>query len=307
MSRLYDALKGAASFHQGADGKAGDELWQALEIDGTGASATASDPDVMVEEGAPSGALAHSLASVFPNEEVSDSADSRLDASLGTSVHSALDRRARLIPHAMDPVVAEYYRRLRAKIIQQQEKSPFRSLVVTSANPQEGKTVTVLNLGLSFSMLPSYKVLVVDGDMRKGSLGLWLGVEHDRPGLSNLIDGSAQLEDVILKSDEFPMHFMVRGNSRVPDLLSSQLNLPFQRIAEQFDLVLVDTPPVNLIADVQQLAASCDAVLLVARAFATTRKALEKAVQELLPFRVIGTVLNAGTKEYYKYGGYGGY
>ena len=60
----------------------------------------------------------------------------------------------------------------------------------------------------------------------------------------------------------------------------------------------------NLIADVQLLAASCDAVLLVARAFATTRKAFEKAVQELLPFRVIGTVLNAGMEERYGYGGY---
>ena len=279
-------------------------MWEALQIHGTDVPATASDPDVMVEARVPSSALADDLAVVFPDEEVSDS---RQDASLGALVHAALDRKARLIPHAMDPVVAEYYRRLRAKIIQQQEKSPFRSLVVTSANPQEGKTVTVLNLGLSFSMLPSYKVLVVDGDMRKGTLGHWLGVEHNRPGLSNLIDGSAQLEDVILKSDEIPMHFMVRGSSLVPDLLSSQLDLHFQRIAEQFDLVLVDTPPVNLIADVQLLAASCDAVLIVARAFATTRKALEKAVQELLPFRVIGTVLNAGTEEHYGYRGYGTY
>ena len=65
-------------------------------------------------------------------------------------------------------------------------------------------------------------------------------------------------------------------------------------MTEQYDLVLVDTPPVNLIADVQLLAASCDAVLLIARAFSTTTKMFEKAVQELAPFRVIGTVLNAG-------------
>ena len=80
--------------------------------------------------------------------------------------------------------------------------------------------------------------------------------------------------------------------------------LPFDRVTEQYDLVLVDTPPANLIADVQLLAASCDAVLLVARAFSTTRKAFEKAVQELLPFRVIGTVLNAGMAQRYGYGGY---
>jgi len=61
-------------------------------------------------------------------------------------------------------------------------------------------------------------------------------------------------------------------------------------------LVLMDSPPVNLVADAQLLAAGCDAVLLVARAFATTRKALEKAVQDLSPFRVIGTVLNRGMR-----------
>ena len=80
----------------------------------------------------------------------------------------------------------------------------------------------------------------------------------------------------------------------------------FRRISEQFDLVLVDSAPVNLIADAQLLAGCCDAVLLVARAFSTTRKSLEQAVQDLSPFRIIGTVLNGGprTQVYRRYKGY---
>jgi capsular exopolysaccharide synthesis family protein len=303
MSRLYDALKGARRFREGPDGNAGEEVWEALGINGADVPPVLTEPDGRETIGLDTVSQG-GLGVVIPEEEVVPGDTTAGDSAWGTPATTTLDKKARVIPHAMNPVIAEHYRRLRTKIIQQQTEKPFRSLVVTSANPQEGKTVTVLNLGLSFSMLPSYKVLVVDGDMRRGTLGRWLGVEHDRPGLSNLIDGSAQLEDVILKSDEIPMHFMVRGNSQVPDLVSSQLDLHFQRIAEQFDLVLVDTPPVNLIADVQLLAASCDAVLLVARAFATTRKAFEKAVEELLPFRVIGTVLNAGMEERYGYGGY---
>jgi protein-tyrosine kinase len=297
MSRLYDALKGAASSRQGADG-----VWEALGINGTDAPTTVNDPDVV--EASACTALHDDLAAVFADEEISHSAASGQDGSIGTLVKVTLDPKARLIPHARDPIVAEHYRKLRAKIMQQQERQPFRSLVVTSANPQEGKTVTVLNLGLSFATLPSFKVLVVDGDMRRGTLGRWLGVDDGRAGLSNLIDGSAQLEEVVLKSGEVPMHFIVRGNSRVPDLHSSQLTSHFQRLTEQFDLVLVDTPPVNLIADVQPLAESCDAVLLVARAFATARKAFEKAVQDLSPFRLIGTVLNAGAGQSYRYHGY---
>jgi Mrp family chromosome partitioning ATPase len=70
-------------------------------------------------------------------------------------------------------------------------------------------------------------------------------------------------------------------------------------------LVLVDSPPANVLVDVQMLAANTDAVLLVARAFSTSRKAFERAVQELSPFRMIGAVLNAGVPPHSKrYHGY---
>jgi Mrp family chromosome partitioning ATPase len=69
---------------------------------------------------------------------------------------------------------------------------------------------------------------------------------------------------------------------------------------------VVDSSPVNLITDAQLLAENCDAVLVVARAFSTTRKSLEQTVQELSAFRIIGTVLNGGTKAqlYRRYNGY---
>jgi capsular exopolysaccharide synthesis family protein len=157
----------------------------------------------------------------------------------------------------------------------------------------------VINLGLSFALLPSFKVLMVDGDLRRGSLGNWLGMDQNTPGLSNLLEGSVTLEDVVLQSDDTPFAFIVRGNSKVPpaELLNSpHLASHFRAMGKHFDLVLVDSPPVNLITDTQLLAGGCDAVLLIARAFATTRKALKNAIQELAPFNVIGTVLNGGPR-----------
>ena len=223
----------------------------------------------------------------------------------GTPERIHLDKHARLIPHTTDRIVVERYRMLRTKILQEREKKFFRSLVVTSANPQEGKTVTVLNLALSFAALPSFKVLVVDGDMRKGTLGDWLGVDRDRPGLSNLIEGSARLDQVLLKSDELALHVMPRGNAHICDLQSSQFDSYFRQMVGEYDLVLVDTPPVNVITDVQIMAASCDAILLIARAFSTTTKSLEEAVEKLHTFRLIGTVLNGGTaRRSRKYQGY---
>ena len=311
MSRFYDALKEANRSRPNPEGDPGEAEWAALGMNAIEAppvpnSLDASDVAASAVEHA--AGTAEGLWNSTAEEVLNSFAPPPKNGSVGTSATVTLDPKARLIPHAVDPVVMEHYRRLRAKIMQEQEKQYFRTLMVTSPNPQDGKTVTVLNLGLNFAMVPSFKVLVVDGDLRRGSLGDWLGVD-DHPGLSNLIDGSASLDDVILKSTDTPMHFMVRGNSKSSPgelLHSPRLSEQFRQIAEEFSLVLVDSPPVNLVADAQLLARSCDAVLLIARAFTTTRKALERAAQDLSPFRVIGTVLNAGAggKPYRKYGGY---
>src|SRR5262249_53692239 len=129
-----------------------------------------------------------------------------------------------------------------------------------------------------------------------------------RPGFSNLIDGSASLNDVVYRSEEHGLHFIGRGNSKqaAGELLQSpRLAAVCSRLGERFDLVLIDSPPVNLLADTQLIARHCDAVLVVVRAFATTKKDLEKVIQELQPYRIIGTVLNGATARPRSY--YGGY
>lgn len=298
MSRLFDALK--ESVHgQGPTNKAAEEVWETLGIDPLDTPPAAEDPDINPSELAP--VVTDELATVFPHEELLQASDAHLDDLRGTATKVSLDAKARLIPHSTDPAVAEYYRKLRTKILQQKAERNFGSLLVTSPGPQEGKTVTTLNLALSFAMIPSFKVLVVDGDVRRGTLGRWLGVDDLHSGLGNLIDGSAQLDEVLLKSEDVPMDFIVRGHSTISDLDSSHFAAHFQRLTELYDLVLVDSAPVNLIADAQLLAANCDAVLLVARAFSTSYKALEKAVQDLKRFRLIGTVLNCGVGQRYEY------
>lgn len=303
MSRFYDALKQASGADLGInspeDGFASDGNHDAPadSLNGTAAAVIAAadtspgDPWV-----------------ISPEQEPHPRRRSSLSTALGVLQNITVDRSARVLPNAVSPAVVEHYRRLRTKVIQQHAIKPFRSLVITSAGPQEGKTVTVLNLALSFAMLPAFRILLVDGDMRRGTLGKWLGAS-DRPGLSNLIDGSHRFDEVFFKCDDAPIHFIPKGTSTRPaaELLhSSQLSSHFRRMTEQFDLVLVDSPPVNLVTDTQLLATNCDAVLLVARAFATSRKALEKAVQDLSPFRIIGTVLN-GSARAELYRGYNGY
>jgi capsular exopolysaccharide synthesis family protein len=222
-------------------------------------------------------------------------------SSFGNRVVAAVCAHARLLPSATNPMLVEHYRRLRTKILQQREARPLRTLMVTSASPREGKTLTTLNLALSFALLPSFRVLVVEGDLRKGTIGEWFGVEPGLRGLGNLIEGSATLAEAVSKADSIPLHFMMRGNSPISP--AELLNAPglrghFHEMAEHFDLVLVDSPPVNLFTDAQLLAAHADAVLVVARAFSTRALAFERAVQELGPAKVIGAVLNAGTVQH---------
>lgn len=253
------------------------------------------------EESAPAELRANAPVSAVVEPEPEEKVEAK-------PVQLNLDRRTPLMPHTMDSSIVEQYRKLRTKIQQQHAAKPIRSLLVASPGPGEGKTVTVMNLGLSFAMLEDFKVLVIDGDLRKSTVAKWLGTQK-LPGLSNLIDGSAKPEEVIFKSEHFPLYVMVAGTSDRPAaelLTSARLPEMIRRLSEHFDLVIVDSPPVNLIADAQMLADSCDAVLLVARAFSTTTKAFQKTLNELQHRRIVGTILNAGMrargyKHYYGY------
>lgn len=293
MSRFYEALSEANRIRQDSDGVA--SLWDRgiPEIDVPPAQ-TVDEAFVQPETDR---TAAPKEVEAAPEQVSLPATETTLNGFRRMSTEASLDRKARLIPHSIDSAVIEQYRRLRTKLLQKRDEKPYRTLLVTSANPQEGKTVTVLNLGLSFAMLPGFKVLVIDGDLRRGSLGNWLRVPTNQPGLSDVVLGQAKLDDVVLQADGIPMQFMVRGTARVTDVHAAQFDVHFRKLAEHFDLVIVDSPPVNLLADVQLLASACQAVLLVARSFVTNRNALEKAVQELEPFNLIGTVLNAAAKQ----------
>lgn len=317
MSRLYEALRRI--------GKDADEMsgvaWKAFETAASTAAAPKEPPETPpatpasapvlppadfelppLSAGASTSPAVSESAETFATVEVAEPAEAPAH-----TVVSTVDSRLRLLPYATDPTVVEAYRRLRTKILQRKEELGFGSLMIASGNPREGKTLTALNLALSFGMLPSFRVLVVDGDVRKGTIGEWLGIDTNLPGLSNLIDGSATVNDVLLRSDDIPMQVVLPGNSPIApaELLNSpRLKEAFAVMASQFDLVLVDSPPVHLVTDAHLLAAACDAVLLVARGYKTNRKMFEKAAQEVGLSRVIGAVLNGGPTHVARYGYY---
>jgi capsular exopolysaccharide synthesis family protein len=301
MSRVYDALRLAGQFPDSSQEVLSAEPKSVSDNEMVELSEILAKcvPNVPITEALPS-------QEVLPEvlEQTATSVPSR-NGLLGCLVTVALNKRARILPHSVDPRLAEHYRIIRTNILQQQSKNPFKSLLVASPDPQDGKTLTLLNLALTFAMVPSFRVLVVDGDLRKGNLGATLGL-GDSVGFSNFIEGRAKLDEVILKSETLPINFMLHGNAKLApaELLQSPLlGKQIRKLTEHFDLVLIDSPPATMFADTKLLASVCDGVLLVTRAFSTTGKVLKQVYDDLQQFRIIGTVLN-GVVEPGSYGRY---
>ena len=212
----------------------------------------------------------------------------------GVRVQLHVDPSVRVWSHAVDHAVLEHYGLLRTQILQKHKDQPFRSLLVTSPGPNQGKTVTALNLALLFAKLPSFKVLILEGDLRRGNLQRSFGLES-RPGFCNLLDGTAKLGEVILKSDAMPVDVILRGHSKLAPaelLHSPNLGSYIQTLSEQYDLIFIDSAPVNMVEDTQLLAAHSEAILLVARPFLTSCKELADASHSLMRHRIIGAVFN---------------
>src|SRR5438105_10344375 len=141
---------------------------------------------------------------------------------------------------------AEAYRALRANISFSSIDRPVKSILVTSAAPREGKTTTVINLGIILAQAGS-RVLIVDADFRRPSLhhifGFLPNGKKTLPGLSNLIVGNASLQDVVLPSG-FSRVALVPAGIVPPnpnELLSSRrMKAVIQEMAEQADIVLFD-------------------------------------------------------------------
>ncbi len=226
-------------------------------------------------------------------------------ANIVTPIELSLGPKVRILSNSLRPVVLERYRRLRTKLIQEGVGTSIKSVMVTSAGAEEGKTLTALNMALSFALLSPMKVAVVDGDLRRASIGEWLGAPFCM-GLANLIDGSAKLNEVVKKSERLPVYFVFAGDSMAApaELLEpAPLRLFINQLTQYFDLVIIDSPPISLIADAQLLGQACDGVVLVARAYSTKRKALERAIHDLAGQKILGTVFNAGsdTRDYGNY------
>jgi exopolysaccharide transport family protein len=191
--------------------------------------------------------------------------------------------------------VSEAYRVLRTNLIFSSASTSGRALLLTSANPAEGKTTTTVNLAESLATNGA-RVLVVDADLRRPALHQHFGL-NKTPGLSDLIVGKCQASQAVQGTSTKGLQILPCGY--VPpnpaELLGSQsMRDVVQALREHYDWVLIDAPPVLAMADTPVLCPLVDGVVLVVGAEIASRPTVQRAVDQLrnVGAKIIGVVLN---------------
>ncbi|MDX6462281.1 MAG: polysaccharide biosynthesis transport protein, partial [Acidobacteriaceae bacterium] len=181
-----------------------------------------------------------------------------------------------------------------------------RSILVTSASPGEGKSTIALYLAAAHSQ-QQRRTLLIDGDMRRPVIKL--GVSNDR-GLSDVVNGTMHWKEAVQTPYAYPeLDILSAGPSsrRVADRIGMVLRSILDEAEREYDLVVIDSPPLLGFAEPLEIAALADSVIIVARAGRTNRSAVASVVEQLKRVRanIIGIVLNGVradmSSQYYYY------
>jgi capsular exopolysaccharide synthesis family protein len=201
---------------------------------------------------------------------------------------------------------SEAFKTVRTNVLFSTAEEGVRCLAVTSAGPGEGKSLVSSNLAIALAQ-SGLRVLLVDADMRRPRVHEIFEVEQE-PGFSNLLTGNAKASEVIRKSGVHGLWLLSAGHipPNPAELLGSPRYHDFlASLDEHFDWVVVDTPPVLVVADSMIVANEATGVLFVVGADKTSRHAARNAIEQLAATNahVVGTVLNRadihGNPHYY--------
>jgi polysaccharide biosynthesis transport protein len=210
--------------------------------------------------------------------------------------------------------VAECCRSLRTNILFSGADRPLKTIVVSSPNPREGKTTSVIYLGTTMAQ-SGQRVLLIDSDMRRPRLHQSTGVARQL-GLSNLIVGEVDYADVIKTTGIANMYVLPCGPlppNPAELLMSKRFEAVLEELSRRFDRILLDSPPLQAVTDAVVLSKHADGVILVVKAGKTLRDDVTRSVRQVIDVggSLVGVILNELDLDqrrsyyYYNYYGYG--
>lgn len=213
---------------------------------------------------------------------------------------------------------AEAMRTVRTSVVLSGIDKPHKTIMLTSSMPSEGKSTSAINLAVAIGQME--RVLLIDADLRKPTVAKVLNLPPHSPGLSNLVAGTATQEDCILHMEDANIDVLTSGliPPNPSELLSSHKFADLLRkFAQEYDRVIIDSPPTLLVSDALVMSKVVDAVVYVIRSDVTAHQVARTGVNRLLAAKapIIGVILNkvnmkkasqyyGAYSSYYAYGGY---
>jgi succinoglycan biosynthesis transport protein ExoP len=232
----------------------------------------------------------------------------------GLSADAGAATALTLIDDARSPV-AEAYRHLRTSLLLSSAGQPPRTILVTSSQPSEGKTTTVVNIATMLAQTGA-EVLVLDCDLRRPRVHAHFGVTNSR-GVTNYLSGDANVSDLVQSSEKLPNLKIITSGPVPPNaaelLGSDEMRKLLYVLSENFTHIVIDSPPAISFTDASILSTMVDGVMLVVHGGRSSRSVVRRAKQQLqdVGAHLFGIVLNnvklEGTDYYYYSGYYSGY
>jgi len=221
----------------------------------------------------------------------------------GGSVHGT---RAQSAASFMSPAGSEAFRLLRSSLKWTQRDGSAKTLAVSSALPEEGKTTTSANLAVVYA-LEGKRVLLIDCDLRRPRLHKVFRVPQS-PGVAQILRTGMDPATAVRDTSFEGLSFLPSGRDTdaIADFIGSdRMRALLTGLSEHFDVIIIDTPPVLGVADAVALGPLVDGVLMVVSAGTTDRHAVEQALTQLASVgaRVVGAVLNDSRGEVHRYDG----
>ncbi len=229
------------------------------------------------------------------------------------SGHSRKSKDSNLVACAYKGISSyeEAIRTLRNSILLADFDARIKSLLITSPSPGEGKSTTAIHLAIAHAG-QGKKTLIIDGDLRRPSVHKKLAISGTI-GLSNVLLGEIDWKDARVTLEPWPNLDVIPSgppSRRASDLIGPMMIDILDEAAKNYDLIIVDAPPLLGFAEAMQIARATDGVVVLARAGQTSRKAVATVLATLKRLRtnVVGLVLNEVTKDtssgHYYYGYY---
>lgn len=241
-------------------------------------------------------------SSGFVADESAAAAPARDESSSASAPHTVAWNAARVDPvviafHERYSAICEQYRSIRARLLSMSAGAVQQVIAITSSIPEEGKSVSSINLGIVMAEGGEHKICVADADFRRSSIARMLGIP-EKPGLAEVLRGEARLEEVAQPTPFPNLKVLPAGevrNSAYAELLGGPNTAAvLDELRVEFDYTFLDTPPITTVSDVSMLAPHCNGTLVVIEMHRTPEPTVQQAVRTLQAnnVKVMGCILS---------------